>query len=306
MTKARQHLPGQVVLLTRRTEERRYFLRPCTHSVQVVDYELAKGAVDAGLDVHGLMAMSNHPHVVATDSRGERSDFMRDFCAGVGRARNRRLDRQGHFWDTQQFGDTVLLDVDAITRALLYTWLNPVRANLVERASHWPGAKILPSDWGKTRFITAPQDGYYNPKKARMIRFTPQPPPGFEHMTLEEVIEHFETLLREAEDKLIARRRRSGKRVLGKRRVLKLNPFDGPSTRAKRGKLNPRFASRDAALMTRAQAERRQFHADYDKANDMWRKGLRDVVFPAGTIRHRKLSGVECHAPLGCEASVLA
>lgn len=304
MTKPRQHLGGQVVLLTRRTEERRYFLRPCKHVTSVVMYELAKAAVSAGLSVHGLMTMPNHPHIVATDHVGERSDFMRDFAAGVARARNRYLDRYGHFWDTQQFGDTVLLDRQAIEEKLLYTWLNPVAANLVERAEDWPGPKILPRDWGERRVISAPQDGFYNPKKAKMIVFTPQPPPGYEHMSLAEVRAHFETLLRQAEDRLIARRRRRGKGVWGVRRVLAQSAFDAPATRGRHGTLNPRFASRNAALMEQALEERQQFHVAYRRANDRWCQGGRDVSFPAGTIRHRKVNRASCQAPLGCEASV--
>jgi hypothetical protein len=304
MTKPRQSLLEQIVLLTRRIEERRYFLCPCMHVNKVVMYEIAKAAEASGLTLHGLMTMSNHPHIVATDHLGERSDFMRDFCAGVARARNRRLDRKGHFWDTQQFGDTVLLDRQAIEEKLLYTWLNPVHANLVERAEDWPGPKILPKDWGKPQTITAPNDGFYNQKKAKVITFTPQPPPGYEDMTLEEVVEHFETLLREAEDLLIARRRRLGRRVLGRRRILKLDPFDAPGTRARSGKLNPRFATHDPALMEQAVKELRQFHADYAEANDRWRKGDRDVWFPPGTIRHRKVNNANCHDPLGCEVTV--
>ena len=304
MTKPRQHLPGQVVLLTRRTEQRRYFLRPCSHVARVVHYELAKAADQSGLSIHAMMTMSNHPHIVATDHLGERSDFMRDFCAGVARARNRHLNRKGHFWDGQQFGDTVLLDRQAIEEKLLYAWLNPVFGNQVERARHWPGPKILPSDWGKTRVVSAPQDGFYNPKKARMIVFTPQPPPGYGDLTLEEVIEHFETLLREAEDRLIARRRRAGKRVQGVRGALARDPFDAPSSRGRYGTLNPRFASRNAALMAQALQERRQFHAEYEGANHRWRKGQRDIAFPAGTIRHRKVNNADCLEPSGCEVSV--
>ena len=306
MTKARQHLPGQVTLLTRRTEERRFFLRPCAHSRNVMMYETAKSADDTNMSVHGLMTMGNHPHIVATDHDGERSDFMRNICSGVARARNAHLDRKGHFWDTQQFGDTVLLDRDAIERKLLYLWMNPVRANFVARAAHWPGAKILPRDWGKTRTITAPVDGFYNQKKAKKIEFTPMPPPGYEDMTLEEVIDHFETLLRKAEDELRERRRRSGKKVRGARWAVQMNPLDAPGTRAKAGKLNPRFASRNASLMADAQKERRQFLADYDKANDRLRKGDRDAVFPPGTIRLRKIANIACHDPLGCECTTFA
>ena len=306
MTKARQHLGGQVVALNRRTDERRYFLRPDIHIRRVVDYEIAKATGKHNVSVHALMTMSNHPHLVVTDHNGERSDFMRDFCSGIARARNQHFDRKGHFWDTQQFGDMVLLDRQAIEEKLLYAWLNPVRAGLVARAKDWPGAKILPSDWGKEREITTPKNGFYNQKKAKTVKITPMPPPGYEDMELEEVIEHFETLLREAEDRISERRRRAGKSVQGVRRVLRVDPLTAPGTRAQSGKLNPRFASKNAALMALAQQERRQFLADYDEATDRLRKGTRDTPFPPGTIRLRKIAYVNCRDPVGCECTVLA
>jgi hypothetical protein len=46
--------------------------------------------------------------------------------------------------------------------------------------------------------------------------------------------------------------------------------------------------------MERALEERQQFHADYDEANACWRRGNRSVVFPAGTIRHRKVNNADC------------
>ena len=149
MSKPRRHLPGQVSFLTRRTESRAYYLRPDTHCRRVVRFEIAKAALNADCAIHGLMTMSNHPHIVLTDNKGDRSDFMRDFAAGTARSRNHMLGRKGHFWDNQQFGDTVLLDRDAVERKLIYTWTNPVQAGLVRRATQWPGAKILPHHWGK-------------------------------------------------------------------------------------------------------------------------------------------------------------
>ena len=305
MTNPRQHLQGQVAALNRRTEERRYFLRPDTHVRQVVQFETAKAAEKHNVSVHALMTMSNHPHLVVTDHDGERSDFMRDFCSGVARARNQHLDRQGHFWDTQQFGDTVMLDREAVEQQLLYAWLNPVRAGLVARAEDWPGAKILPRHWGKTRKITTPKNGFYNQKKVKTVTFTPMPPPGYEDMSLEEVIEHFETLLREAEDRILERRRRAGKHVQGPRRVMRVDPLSAPGTRARSGKLNPRFASKNAELMALAKTERRQFLDDYGEATKKLREGRRDTPFPPGTIRLRKTAYVNCRAQLGCECTVL-
>lgn len=39
-----------------------------------------------------------------------------------------------HFSEAGCYGDTVLVDEDSIESKLLYIWLNPVRAGLVERA----------------------------------------------------------------------------------------------------------------------------------------------------------------------------
>jgi hypothetical protein len=67
-----------------------------------------------------------YPRLVVTDTKGKRSDFMRDAMSGIARARNDDLNRRSFFWDDQPFGDTVLLDRYAFERKLLYTWLNPV------------------------------------------------------------------------------------------------------------------------------------------------------------------------------------
>src|SRR5690554_6580465 len=139
MTRPRRHVPGQVVQLTRRCSERRFFLRPDSKINAVMAYECARAASRYDLQIHAVMVMSNHLHIVATDTHGRRSKFMQDAMAGVARARNCDLNRCENLWDDRPFGDTLLLDRDALERKLVYTWLNPVRAGLVQRAEDWPG-----------------------------------------------------------------------------------------------------------------------------------------------------------------------
>ncbi len=86
------------------------------------------------------MAMSNHVHLAVGDTTADRSEFMQDVWF-----RAHRL-----LLGAGVYGDTVLLDDDCIDNKLLYIWLNPVRAGLVERAEDWPGFKILPRHWGET------------------------------------------------------------------------------------------------------------------------------------------------------------
>jgi putative transposase len=98
MTRPRRHIAGQVVMLTRRCFERRFFLRPDHYINAVVGFEFGRAAVRHGLDVHAVMTMSNHPHLIVTDTKGKRSGFMRDAMSGIARARNFDLERSSFFW----------------------------------------------------------------------------------------------------------------------------------------------------------------------------------------------------------------
>ena len=302
MTQPRRHLPGQIVMLTRRTAGRQYLLRPDERINHIAHYEIARAAEPHGQLIHGAMCMSNHIHLVQTDSTGNRSDFMRDAMSKMARARNHDLNRRGYFWNNQQYGDTVLLKQEAVVRKLLYIWLNPVVAGLVRRAEEWPGFKILPRDWGKTIEIERPK-GFYGRRSPEKVTFTPQPPPGFEHLSLEEAIEYFEELLREAEDEILARHR--NRRFRGKRAILLKSPYDYPKTPEPMGRINPKFATKDAELMARAKGQYLEFLHRYEQSRQRWLKGRRGVTFPAGTIQMRRQAPIKCEPPDPTEPGLL-
>ncbi|RAL20615.1 hypothetical protein DL240_16420 [Lujinxingia litoralis] len=305
MTRPRRHLKDQVVMLTRRCFERRFFLRPDTTINAIAAYEFARAGQRHGVAIHAVMVMSNHPHLIVTDARGRRSDFMRDALSGIARARNADLGRRSYFWDDRPYCDTVLLERQAQERKLLYTWLNPVRAGLVERAEDWPGFKILPRDWGKP--VKVPRPGaFYGRRSPEFIEFTPQPPPGYEDMSLSEVRAHFEGLLKEAEDEIRAERRRCKKRLVGVKRVLAVRPTSHPSTPAPMGQMSPRFASQDPAILSAAIARERAFFNAYARERERWLKGKKGVVFPCGTVWLRRNAPVKCRAPDTHEAGLAA
>lgn len=305
MTKPRRHLPGQVAMLTRRCSEGRFFLRPDKFITGVVGYEIAKAADKYGQHIYAAMAMSNHTHFGVGDTTAKRSDFMRNVMGGIARARNEDLERSGHFWGPGSYCDTVLLDRDAIERKLLYIWLNPVRAGLVERAEDWPGFKILPKHWGETIRVKRPGK-YYGPKSSKFVEFTPQPPPGYGDMSLEEVRAHFEALLREEEDKLIEQRREAGKTFLGAKEVCAQKPTDSPDTEDFRSPFAPRFATTDAALMGLATAKYRAFCDCYETRRQRWLKGKKGIKFPCGTVQLRRRAPIRCEEPADDEPALFA
>lgn len=294
MTPPRRHIAGQVVLLTRRCFQRRFFLRPDNFINNVISFETARASVRHSQAVHASMAMSNHIHQVSTDTTGKRSDFMRDAMREISRARNWHLKRRDSLWDGRPFGDTVLLKRETIERKLLYTWLNPVQAGLVRRAKDWPGFKILPKHWGKRLRIKRP-DFYYGRNTPEYIEFTPMPPPGYDEMTLEEVRTHFETLLKNAEDE-IHKKWPKNKRVRGALRICKINPFACPKTPSPLRELSPRFACKDSETLQLAIQRYKDFVDDYQRQRLKWMKGKK-VEFPCGTVQLRRRAPIRCKPP---------
>ena len=303
MTRPRRHLPGQVVAITRRCFDRTFYLRPDGTMNAIALYVFANAAQTYDIKIHALVVMSNHIHLIITDVKGRRSEFMRDAMCLITKARNEDLGRKDYLWEGGSYRETLLLDRDALERKLLYTWLNPAAANLVERAHQWPGAIILPCDWGTSIEIPKP-DVYFGRKSPELARFTPQPPPGFDASSLDTLTAHFEALLADAEDDLITTRENENRQVLGVEKVLATRPLSKPKTASRRSKINPRFASRNAALLVAAIARHRAFLTAYDHERQRWLKGKKRVEFPCGTVWLRRNSPVKCRDPDAPEAGM--
>ena len=305
MTQPRRHIAGQVAMLTRRCSERRHFLRPDTYINDVIPFEVGKAANRYGQCVYAVMAMSNHVHLAVGDTTADRSKFMQDVMSSIARSRNRDLGRTGHFWGAGCYGDTVLLDEDSIDRKLLYIWLNPVFAGLVERAEDWPGFKILPRHWGETIRIEKPGK-FYGRKNPDVVEFVPQPPPGFEHMELKEVKEYFEDLLRIAEDEIAALRRERNISVRGAQAVKTVDPMSSPKTKEPFRTINPRFATRNRELMASAKASYRAFCDRYETVRRRWLRGSKNLQFPCGTVQLKRCAPISCKPPNDDEPGLFA
>lgn len=303
MTRPRRHIEGQVVAITRRCFNRNHFMRPDTTMHDIAEYVFGRSTQKNNVEIHAAMVMSNHLHIILTDLKGRRSHFMRDAMSGIARARNKDLERSDHFWDGRQYCDTILLDRDAEERKLLYTWLNPVVADLVERADQWPGFKIMPKDWGQTIRVPKP-DVFFGRRSPEYVEFTPQPPPGYGHMSLEEVRAHFEGLLKQAEDALIAARDREKRRVKCLNDLVNLDPFSRPDSPSPTGTLSPRFATRNSDIMVAAIARERAFRSEYARQRERWLNGHKRVVFPCGTLWLRHNAPVTCQAHDPTEAGL--
>lgn len=307
MTKPRRHIAGQVAMLTRHCVGRQYLLRPDGYISQVLAFESAKAARRNCVALYGAMAMSNQIHYVVGDVLAKRSFFMQSAMSGTAKARNHDLQREGYFWASGSYIDTVLLDRLAIEAHLLEMWLFPVEAGLVERVEDWPGFKILPKDWGERIEVKRPGK-FYGRKNPETVVLIPVRPPGYEEMTLEEVKAYFEAKIKKREAQIKRARRAIGRGVSGVKKVEAIEPTYSPEAEwPPVRKNNPRFSTTDAKLMSRVVATYDAFCQEYEAQRRIWLKGTKQKIwFPCGTLALRYKAPIKCLGPPDDEPGLLA
>ncbi len=281
MSVPRQILPRQFYLITRRCTQRQFLLRPDHATNNAFIYCLVLAAQRHGIDLLLAVAESNHHHTVIFDRDGQCPAFVEYFHKLFARSQNALRGRWENFWAAEEPCVTRLLDRTAVIEKLVYAATNPVKDGLIERIHHWPGVHTYAS-LVKARPIHA----------RRPLHFFRNPGPMPEHVTLlptlpaelgprDEVIMELRARVRAVEVAMAEERRRSGKRVLGRRRVL-AQPWQlSPKSTEPRRELRPRFAG-TVENRVRALLEYRLFLDLYRHARRIWLAGMRGV-FPRGT-----------------------
>ncbi|MCP3981031.1 MAG: hypothetical protein GY716_17175 [bacterium] len=284
--------------MSRRCLLRLFLLRPDSFVRRVFEFCLAHAAQRFSIRIHAYCVMSNHYHIVLTDTYGELPRFMHWLDEYVAKCLNRHHERTECFWGPGSFNAVRLVDTQAVLAAMLYVHLNPVEAGLTRSASEWPGARSLPGDLMRpARAIDRPR-GFFRdkgpvPRTAELKLLLPD-----QLMELgRDPVATLTDALTEREGELREAMRRSGRTFLGVRRVLAQSPLDRASSEEPRGELSPTVAIRDK--LKRVQVLR-AFRTFLDAYRDAWRcfaEGNRDVVFPWGTYWMRVRLGVRCADP---------
>lgn len=289
---ARPVLPGRTYLLTRRCRDRRFFLRPGDLVNQIFLYALAEAARKSGILIHAFIAMSDHIHVIATDLRQDRPDFMHALDLQVSKSVGAEVASWGGFWESGTYSAVELLDPESIVEKIVYTLTNAVAAGLVRRATRWPGATSAVMYFGTSLTIPRPDCRYYRnsgqPEKT-VLRLTE--PPGFDPIELQILLKR---RIREVEKAKRAAMRTANRKFIGPNRVLRQDPHDTAASWEKRRGRNPTFASRDKWKRIEAAQRKRDWLHAYRAALGEFRRGVRDVVFPHGTWAMTRLYRCNC------------
>lgn len=284
--------PGSFYLLTRRCTQRQFLLRPDEKTNNAYLYCLLVAALRFGIDILLMCAMSNHHHVVIFDRHGRYPEFIEHFHKLLARSQNALRGRWENFWAAGQTSVVRLEAPEAVMKELVYTATNPVKDDLVERAHHWPGINGYRAlITGKTLRATRPRHFFRadGPMPAVVEAKLTIPPELGDAKT---ILRRLEEQVTEFEECAKAQRAREGRRVLGRRGVLRQSWKAAPETFEPRRGLNPRVAARNFWSRVEALTRNKAFVRAYQAARAAWRDGL-PAEFPLGTYWLKRFANVK-------------
>jgi putative transposase len=282
-------------MVTRRTLRRTHLLRPDKQLNALYLYCLAVLAHRHGVQVHAVVLMSTHQHLVLTDVHGQLPRFLQELHRLVALGVKVLRKWEGTVWDHEKTSVVELLTDDAVIEKIAYVMANPVAAGLVERASDWPGVTTRPSELGLATWTVERPAHYFDASNASWpavvtLQLVMPPtqslsPAHVQHAVMDE--------LEQLEQRARQDVRSKGWHTPTAKQLARLSPF----TRARswepiRGR-NPTFAvgRGQRAAFFDAVAALRSFRTAYRAALERWRRGFRDVLFPAGTWLMDRLHG---------------
>jgi putative transposase len=289
MTAPRQILPGTTYLVTRRCAQRQFLLRPSKTGNQVFLYLLAVAAQRFDIRVHAFCVLSNHFHLVVTDTNARLPAFHQFLDALVARAVNSSIGRWESFWAPNSYSAVMLASPSDVVDKAAYVLANPTAAGLVRSARLWPGLWSAPERVGGDAFEVSRPKHFFDAKGSLPERVTLQlePPPGFTAVEFREQL----AVALEGRERDAVENAEGG--FLGVGRILSQKPTDRPKTAEPRRNLNPRVAAHDKWKRIEVLGRLREFLNAYRQAWAERRDG-HSVTFPAGTYLLRVLHGVPC------------
>ncbi len=282
MSLPRRVLPNQTYLITRRCLGRRFLLRPDESLRNAFLYCLALAAEKHAVAVHALCAMSNHYHLIITDTEGVLPDFMAWFNRQLAMCVKRLRHWDEVVWEPNvAYSAVELTGPSEVLDKVAYVILNPTSAALVRSPEQWPGA-LTTLETLTVGIIKAQRPTVWFKNNApESVHLMVSPPPSFSEQTgyLQALDALLDARLSQASTEL----RHKGGGYLGRARVLKTNVTDKPRTSKKRFGHSPTFSALTHNAWRVATQRLRAFRLAYREAYRAWRRGDRRVAFPAGT-----------------------
>lgn len=293
MTPPRLIEPNAIYAITRRVEGRRFLLRPDDTLNDLVRYFLALFARRHGVEVHVMVVMSTHFHMVASVPDENVSDFMHDLdlllSIEVKRLRPRA---RGVTWEPGGLSIIQLHDPEAVEKAIAYAIANPSAAGLVWRPEDWPGVTASVEELGEKVLTGRRPAGRSSrwPKRASIRLTWPAWLADDVAGARERIGAWVELFVEEAR----ALAKKKGWRVMSRVEARNVSPYRVARSEEEPGGLNPHVMAGKRETRLAAIARLKAFRARHRECKERWCAGDRSVVFPPGTYWMRKHHGAAC------------
>ena len=293
MTAPRRIVPGQYYFITRRTLLRMFLLRPNPAVNQMFEYCFAEAAERHGIELIAWCAMSNHYHAVIYDPDRSVPAFLERFHRMLAKALNRHYGRFESVWSREQTCLVRLVTMSDVFDKVVYVLSNPAAAHLVEDIAHWPGSSSWLRMGRPAKTVKRPENGYFSvdglmPAEVQLRAVAPRDLLG---ETEDDWIQRVRAAVLKRQ-RALAKERHSP--VIGASAVMKMNPYQTPSSDAPRSNLQPHLACKDRERMDAEVRVLKNFRATYREMRmRLLAEGPAAVEFPEGTYRLR-LMGLRC------------
>ncbi len=290
----RQVLAGKTWMVTRRCLQRMFRLRPSGFLRELCPFLLAYLSEKYEVQLHAFCVMSNHFHLVLTDTMGRLPAFMRDLCAFLARALNAEQGCWETVWAPGSYSAVALETPEDVVAKMAYVLGNPAAAHLVPSGAEWEGPYGGLGMLGVPGKVVSRPTRFFRkkgpvPEKATLELVCP---PGFE--SVEQLKALVEEALAGVEKRAAEYRRLKRRACVGRKAVREQSVFSRPLTPETRRGLNPRVAARDTWKRLEALGRLKSFLVDYRAARAAYLQGDKTVEFPAGTYWMRVAHGVRC------------
>jgi len=281
-------------MVTRRTTQRLFLLRPSREVNGAVRYCLALAAERTGIELHVVVVLSNHYHLVLSDPRARLPEFTECLNGLLARCLNCHHGRWEGFWAAgQQTSYVTLEDEQAVLAKSVYALLNPVSAGLVKDFRQWPGELLVqPGSYKAVKpafFFRSEKGGGALPDSTTLaISAPPVAAKTAERMPL------LYDVAKAYMAQVVAERKRRGLGFLGAAAVRRQSIDDAPTSRAARRGVSPRVASRNKWTRVESVQRNQAFVAAHSECRRRWLADERDLTWPVGTYQMCRVHNVRC------------
>jgi len=288
--------PERFLFITRRCTQREFLLRPDAETNNAFTYLLAEAAQRFGIELVLEQMMSNHHHTAAWDPHGNHVEFREHFHKLLAKSQNALRGRWENLWSSEEPCVVEIVTREDLLDKLVYIATNPVKDGLVDRVHHWPGPKFLQALLtGRPMRATRPthffrEDGTM-PAEVELVLKLPDHLEG-----KQEFLAELRRRITEVEEAYERERQATGRRVVGRRSVLRQSPRACPTSQEPRRGLRPRVASRNTWARVAALQRDKAWTVEYRAARESLKAGD-PVFFPFGTYWLRRFAAVRVKPP---------